>query len=150
MSKKLLLLFGCWVAFLSFGSAQAETRQRIEACLVNAAIHHSVSPRVLKAISIVESSMNPKAVNNANSNGTSDTGLMQINDWWLPTLAKHGIDRNDLFDGCKSAYVGAWILAHAYKQHGPTWRAVGSYNSPTPSKQQIYAQKVYDVLRKMP
>lgn len=114
-------------------------------CVAKASALHKVDFRLLKSIAVVESSLNPKA-SNVNTNGSKDTGLMQINDWWLPTLAKHGIKQSDLYDPCISAYVGAWILAKSINQHGNTWKAVGAYNSPTEKNQKIYAEKVRRVM----
>lgn len=132
---------------LSGGYAMADSR--VDGCMAKAAAHHHVDLSLLRAIAKVESNMNPKAVGK-NTNGTRDTGLMQINDWWLPTLAKFGIKKSDLLDACTSAYVGAWILAHSIKRHGLTWRAVGAYNSPTPANQKIYAEKVNRALAQRP
>jgi soluble lytic murein transglycosylase-like protein len=127
-------------ALWASGDLQAASPQ-VDVCMQRAAAHHHVDLNLLRAIAKVESSFNPNATNR-NKNGTGDTGLMQINDWWLPTLAKFGIKRDDLFDACTSAYVGAWILAHNIKKHGLTWRAVGAYNSPNAANQMIYAEKV--------
>ena len=131
------------------GYALADSRIEVDDCMAKAAAHHRVDLNLLRAIAKVESGMNPKAVGR-NSNGSTDTGLMQINDWWLPTLAKFGIKKSDLLDTCTSAYVGAWILAKSIQQHGLTWRAVGAYNSPTPKNQQIYADKVNKALAQRP
>lgn len=129
--------------------AYSSGQQEVEICLQKAASLHGVDLRILKAIGKVESNLNPLAVNK-NTNGTGDTGLMQINDWWLPTLSKFGIKKNDLFDPCTAAYVGAWILAHEIQKHGLTWRAVGAYNSPNEANQKIYAQKVFNALSLIP
>lgn len=134
---------------LMCGQAFADSKVEVDSCIAKAAALHHVDLSLLRAIAKVESNMNPKAVGK-NTNGTSDTGLMQINDWWLPTLAKHGIKKSDLLDACTSAYVGAWILARSIQQHGHTWRAVGSYNSPTPKNQLIYADKVNKALAQRP
>lgn len=131
------------------GQAFADSKIEVDSCMEKAAALHHVDLSLLRAIAKVESNMNPKAVGK-NKNGSSDTGLMQINDWWLPTLAKHGIKKSDLLDACTSAYVGAWILAHSIQQHGLTWRAVGAYNSPTEKNQQIYADKVNKALAQRP
>lgn len=130
--------------------AFADSTNEVDTCMAKAAALHRVDLRVLRAIAKVESDMNPKAVGKINKNGTSDTGLMQINDWWLPTLAKHGIKKSDLFDACTSAYVGAWILSQSIQQYGPTWRAVGAYNSPTEKYQQVYADRVNKALAQRP
>ncbi|NWD56717.1 lytic transglycosylase domain-containing protein [Pseudomonas veronii] len=121
----------------------------VDQCLQNAANLHRVDLRLLRAVAKVESEFNPRA-RNSNKNGTGDTGLMQINDWWLPTLAQFGISKASLYDPCTSAYVGAWILAKEINKHGLTWRAVGAYNSPNEANQLIYAEKVNKALRGMP
>jgi soluble lytic murein transglycosylase-like protein len=148
---------GLYIAVASFSAlslagpseAYAAPTPEVESCLAKASALHQVPLRYLKAVAKVESDMNPKAVNH-NSNGTGDTGMMQINDWWLPTLARFGIKKQDLFDACTSAYVGAWILAHEIQKHGMTWRAIGAYNSPNEANQQIYAQKVANALATIP
>lgn len=142
---RFLLIF----LFLGCGQVFADGRLEVDSCMAKAAALHRVDLNLLRAIAKVESNMNPKAVGK-NTNGSSDTGLMQINDWWLPTLAKHGIRKSDLLDACTSAYVGAWILAQSIQQHGLTWRAVGAYNSPTEKNQQIYADKVNKALAQRP
>lgn len=119
-----------------------------ESCLKAAAQHHKVDYMLLLAIAQVESGLNPGAVGR-NTNGTSDRGLMQINDWWLPKLARFGISRQSLMEPCVSAFVGAWILSHEISRHGSTWKAVGSYNSPTTKQQLIYARRVKEKLSEL-
>ncbi|AOJ73587.1 MULTISPECIES: lytic transglycosylase domain-containing protein [Burkholderia] len=111
-------------------------------CIDDAAAFHRVNPRLLRVIAEYESSMSTYAVNR-NKNGSEDIGLMQINTSWLPTLARYGIRREHLYNGCVSAYVGAWILASNVRRFGPTWKAVGAYNAVTPSKQLVYASAIY-------
>lgn len=130
-------------------TAAAQPSPMVDQCLRSASALHGVDLRLLKAVAKVESEFNPNA-RNSNKNGTGDTGLMQINDWWLPTLSKFGISKSSLYDPCTSAYVGAWILAKEISKHGLTWRAVGAYNSPNEVNQQIYAEKVNKALREMP
>lgn len=90
---------------------------------------HGVDPLLLYSIAKVESSLNPRAINQ-NRNGTQDIGLMQINSIHLPGLAKRGITRQQLLDDpCLSIDVGAEILAEFIKRFGYTWRAVGAYNA---------------------
>lgn len=103
----------------------------------------NVNPHVLYAIAKTESSLNPHAINRSNANGTEDIGLMQINSWWLPRLAKMGVTRGDLFKPCVSLDVAGWILSQNMARHGNTWKAIGAYNAVTPSKQQRYAEKVF-------
>lgn len=71
-----------------------------------------------------------------------DLGVMQINTQHLERLERYGISERDLFDPCVNIHVGAWILADAVRRHGMTWKAVGVYHSPTPSRQDNYARLV--------
>jgi hypothetical protein len=111
-------------------------------CLDDAASFHHVNVRLVRGIAQVESGMRPNVVN-ANSNGTTDIGLMQINSWWLPTLARYGIHEQDLYDACTNAYIGTWILSKNIRQLGLTWEAVGAYNATSANKRLAYARKVY-------
>jgi soluble lytic murein transglycosylase-like protein len=139
LSAALLLL--CSLCSMTVLADQA----RDERCIVSAAQYRHQDPKLLKAIAVQESGMNPNAVNRNNKNGSRDIGLFQINSSWLPKLKKQGITERQLYDGCVSAYVAAWILAHAIDTHGSTWRAVGAYNSPTESNRRIYAQRIQQV-----
>lgn len=114
----------------------------IEQCIVNAAHYRGQDPKLLKAIAMQESGMNPSAVNRSNKNGSVDIGLFQINSSWLPKLKRQGITERQLYDGCISAYVAAWILANEINTHGLTWRAVGAYNSPTENNRKSYASRI--------
>jgi soluble lytic murein transglycosylase-like protein len=123
-------------------------RHDVTGCLMAAAAHHAVDPALLHAIAVVESGLDPRAVNRANANGSRDIGLMQINSAWLPALSRWGITEERLYEPCISAYVGAWILAGNIARHGRTWRAVGAYNAVTPSRQLAYVRRVQKQLLK--
>lgn len=111
------------------------------ACFDEAARRYGFDPALLKAISRVESSGNPKAINR-NRDGSRDICHMQINSRWLPTLQKYGITEQSLFDPCTCTYVGAWILAGNVHRLGYNWNAVGAYNASSPEKRELYAQKI--------
>jgi hypothetical protein len=117
------------------------------ACWKGAAQYHGVDVWLLYSIAWVESRMNPLA-HGKNKNGSTDMGMMQINTIWLPELAKYGIRKEQLFDGCTSIYIGAWIMSKNFKQHGYTWKAIGAYNSGNLRIGYKYAQKVYEAHRK--
>lgn len=111
------------------------------------AAKYYVNPRVLYAIAVTESNLNPMAINKGNGNGTEDVGMMQINSSWYPRLKRDfGISRDDLFDPCVSLDVGAWVLADNMRRMGNNWDAIGAYNAISPHKRQRYAQKVFDNL----
>ncbi len=110
-------------------------------CFSDAAAYEHVNPTVLRAISVVESHNNPHAINK-NTDGSTDLGLMQINTIHVPELNRYGIHKRDLMQGCKSIYVGAWLLHRSMKRYGNTWKAVGGYHSATPVYRDEYALKV--------
>jgi lysozyme-related protein Hpa2 len=114
-------------------------------CFDDAASFHHVNPLILRAIAIVESGGRPDATN-TNGNGSVDYGMMQINSIHLPELARYGIGKADLYNGCKSVYMGAWILRQSIDKYGNTWAAIGSYNSATPYYRDRYAAKVKSVV----
>lgn len=111
-------------------------------CLDSAARYHGVDSMLLRSIAMHESGMIPSAINRSNADGSEDIGLMQINSMHLRRLARYGIDRAALLDGCTNAYVGAWILRENIDRYGMTWRAVGAYNASTPSKQLRYVNLI--------
>lgn len=118
-------------------------------CFAAASKWSGAPQRLLVAIARQESSFNPRAVNR-NGNRSEDVGIMQINSSWLPKLSRYGIDRAKLFEPCVNIHVGAWILAHNIRQHGPTWKAVGAYNAVSADKQLRYVQKIHEKLTSRP
>lgn len=120
-----------------FASAIAQAH-----CFDLAAEKYGVDAQLLKAIAKVESNFNQGAINR-NKNGSYDVGIMQINSSWLPTLSKFGVTEERLAkDACLNVEVGAWVLKGNIQTLGKTWKAVGAYNSPNGTNQQIYAEKV--------
>jgi soluble lytic murein transglycosylase-like protein len=146
-----------WVILLSCNSVFADPvktpvpQAKIEKCLLDASKAHRVPYGILRSIAKEESSFQANAVGVNPATRTrgysEDTGLMGVNDWWLPTLAQYGITRQTLKDPCVSAYVGAWILRQEIKKHGMTWRAVGYYNSRSEYSQKIYTRKIAEHLQ---
>lgn len=122
----------------------------VDTCLRAAASKHGVHYALVRSIAEQESSFNPLAVRKpfvaGNSDASTDYGLMQINSSWLPTLKKHGITAQGLFNPCVNADVGVWILADNFRRLGVTWNAVGAYNAMTPWKRVKYANGVYNKL----
>ena len=98
-------------------------------CFEQAADYYQIPQVLLRAIAYYESGLKPHLVH-TNTSGSKDIGLMQINELWLPALAKQGIQRADLFDGCVNTFAGAWILAQNLpRAQGDVWQAVGAYNA---------------------
>ena len=148
----LLKLFRFSVIFmlvgLSLSTAMATARVQSSAkplnkCILEAADYHGVNPYLLRAILMVESQLNPKAVN-INKNGTRDIGVAQINSIHLPVLQSHGIKENHLMDACVNTYVGAWLLRKQIARYGMNWFGVAAYHSVTPDKNFRYQVLVYN------
>ena len=101
------------------------------ACWAEAARAHGVDPWLLYGIAMVESGLDPAALNlgHLGRTGSYDIGLMQINSRNLPALAKLGVAPEHLWDPCTSIQVGARILREKIDRHGNGWEAVGAYNA---------------------
>ena len=113
-------------------------------CFEQAGQEYDIAPLLLWGIARTESGFNPTAVNR-NKNGTFDYGVMQINSSWAATL---GTERwNALADPCTNVRTGAWILRQCINKYGYNWKAVGCYNSQTPSKRDRYAARVEAAIR---
>lgn len=70
------------------------------------------------AVATAESGLNPRAVNNKNTNGTSDYGLFQINSIHKPTAA----EKTDPYANAKRAY-------RIWKEAGSKWTPWSAYNN---------------------
>ncbi|KVL85329.1 lytic transglycosylase domain-containing protein [Burkholderia stagnalis] len=112
------------------------------ACWNEAAAMYDVDPILLKAIGWHESRGWSGAKGPILPDGNRAIGVMQINTVHLPTLTRVGIRREDLLDACTSEKVGAWVLANCISQFGPTWKAVGCYNT-GPASNNVAAQLRY-------
>lgn len=118
------------------------------ACFKQAAQRYAVPVQLLEAIALQESGGNVHAINR-NSNGSFDMGLMQINSAWLPTLKRHGIVAQHLWDPCVNVLVGAWILSDNFSRLGYTTQGLGAYNAVSPHKREIYARQVLSRLEQI-
>lgn len=135
------LLMVCILVLFSQLARAADTK-----CFEQASVRYGIPEGLLRAISHVESRGNPSA-QNTNKNGSADYGHMQINSYWLPTLAKHGITKSKLMNACTNTHVGAWILANNISRMGYRWKAVGAYNSTNPARAANYMKKVAVALK---
>ncbi|ONC29708.1 lytic transglycosylase [Burkholderia pseudomallei] len=117
-------------------------------CWEDAGSQYGIDPALLKAIAWKESRGWTGARGPMLKDGNQAIGLMQINTVHLPTLARVGIQRRDLFDACTSQRVGAWVLANCISQFGSTWKAVGCYNTgPASTNTAAQLRYVRDVQR---
>ena len=84
--KSFNFLIAIFTIFLFSSSAVADDQN-----YKDAGEFYEINYLLLKAIAQTESGQNPNAVNCANSNGTCDYGIMQVNSVHLSTLKKNGI-----------------------------------------------------------
>ncbi|MEE3503889.1 lytic transglycosylase domain-containing protein [Acidiphilium acidophilum] len=110
--------------------------RHIAACIEAAASTWHISPVVIVILLHVEGGS--LGAVHPNANGTVDIGPMQINQIWLPTLARHWhatvpqtyAELENSF--CANVIAGTWILHKAIKAaHGHLWRGVAYYHSHT-------------------
>ena len=114
-------------------------------CIDDAAARHQVNADVLRAIGWHESRLRPAAVGH-NANGSVDVGAFQINSIHLPELARLGIARTALADGCVCAEVAAWHYRRQVDLQGDGWQAVGAYHSRTAARAAWYANQIAAIL----
>ena len=115
-------------------------------CIKDAGYKFGINPDLLYAIAIVESNLNPKAVN-INKNGTRDYGIFQINE---SNLRRLKISKNKAFNPCYSAYIASYILRQCVNIYGKTWKAIDCYNKGKKAKgNSLYVKKIKKVLRKL-
>jgi hypothetical protein len=120
----------------------------IENCLKAAADLHHVPARLLVLLINVEAGR-LEAVSQ-NSNGTVDIGPMQVNDTWIPKIARHWRTSTDASyqalrnSFCANVEGGAWILRQALDEaRGILWEGVALYHSHAPIHKQEYMRLVY-------
>ncbi len=124
------------------------------ACMLATAHFYALPPRVLPVIQAVEGGR-PGLVH-ANTDGSADLGLMQINTLWVPLVAEAaGTDaaaaRARLTDDpCFSiAAAGAILRAYLRETGGDLMHAVGNYHSHTGPLNTAYQALVLGRARQM-
>jgi len=124
-------------------AARSTTPRMIEACILAAAQLHRLPPAVLVILLNVEGGTLGHV--SQNTNDTVDIGPMQVNQIWLPRLARHWeasvtatfLALRDNF--CANVEGGAWILQQAVDDvHGDFWLGVANYHSHDPGYQRDY------------
>lgn len=119
----------------------------IERCILAASAAHQVPPAVLVILLNVEGGQLGRV--SGNTNATVDIGPMQVNEIWLPELARHW--RTSVAqaftalrdDFCFNVEAGAWILRRGLDgARGDFWEGVGYYHSRSPGHKANYLRKV--------
>lgn len=88
-----------------------------------------------------------KAQEAQNANRSFDSGVMQVNSFWLK---KYGIPLEAALDPGANIYLGSWILKQEIERHGHNWNAVGAYHSPDEARSRRYIELVKAALEKGP
>ena len=122
------------------------------ACMALVASLYNLPPRVLPSIMHVEGGRPGLA--HANTDGTRDLGLMQINSRWLPALAHYThlsegeVERNLLERSCFNIAAGGLILrTYLNEAKGEMMRAIGYYHSHTRPLGEAYQSQVVNAAR---
>jgi soluble lytic murein transglycosylase-like protein len=130
-----------------FNVAKADEAM-IENCLKAAADLHHIPAGLLVFLINVESGR--LGAVSQNSNGTVDIGPMQVNDSWVPKIARHWRASTEasyraLRDSfCANVEGGAWILRQALDEaRGSLWEGVALYHSHAPIHKLEYMRLVY-------
>ena len=116
-------------------------------CILAAAKVHRVPAAVLVILLDVEGGQLGRV--SGNSNGTVDIGPIQVNEVWLPDLARHWhASVADSFPAlrdsfCANVEAGAWILRQGLDEaRGDFWTGVAYYHSHNPAYKAAYLRKV--------
>jgi len=117
------------------------------ACMALAAQVYHLPPRVLPAIQAVEGGTVGSV--SANTNGTEDFGLMQINTIWIAPLARvahltpDDVRNRLINDPCFSIAAAAVVVrGYLNEERGDLMRAVGDYHSHSETRHFAYREKV--------
>ena len=143
-----------------------ETEEASQASFFEAAAREvDVPPELTQAIARVESGGTPYALNvegrgyffdskeealaaasEAQAAGKGfDSGVMQINNWWLK---RYDIPLEAVFDPAANILLGSWILRQELDRHGDTWTAVARYHSPNTDRGNQYVALVRRALER--
>ena len=119
----------------------------IESCILAAAQAQRLPPAMLVILLNVEGGRLGRV--SGNTNATVDIGPMQVNEIWLPDVAKHwGVSVPSAFlrlrdDFCANIEAGAWILRRGLDEaRGDFWTGVGYYHSHDAGHKADYLRKV--------
>lgn len=96
--------------------------------LIDAADRYDLDPHLVARVIEVESDWDPGAVN-VNADGSTDGGLMQLNDstWpWASRMA--GVEGSDRMDPLANIRAGIWYLAYLRDHVGDGHEMATAYN----------------------
>lgn len=135
MKKVLLVIIFC---FLSSFTAWSKPTVRQLKIIYKVAKSHNLDSAHLIKIAALESNFKEEAIN-YNSNGSVDYGLFQINTIHWSTTCKD-LDIFTLEGNAQCAARLVFTLKYKHSAKDPCWLA--RYHSSTPSKKELYCQKL--------
>jgi hypothetical protein len=121
--------------------------QKVLACIeASAEVHHLPSGLILTLLRVEGGELGKVS---QNSNKTVDIGPMQINDTWVPKIARHwGASDAETYRAlrdnfCANVAGGGWILRQTLDEaKGDIWEGVALYHSHTPVHKVRYLHQV--------
>ena len=126
----------------------------LRGCVRVASRVNGVPPAVLLMLLQVEGGRLGEV--SGNTNGTVDIGPFQVNEIWLPAVARHwGMTVEDAFpilrdNFCGNADAAAWILRGTLADaHGDVWEGVGRYHSARSDLKAAYLRRVLAAARQL-
>jgi hypothetical protein len=134
-------------AAIASPSVRSDDARRIGVCIHTSARGHIWLERTLWALRDTEGGWIGAAV--LNRDGSYDLGPMQVNNWWIPKLARMLDSQEDRIatwlrdDPCFNIEVARWIFLSSLSQAKDYWTAVGLYHSRNVHLQAAYAHDVW-------
>ena len=135
-------------------AAQPREGALLQSCILGAARVHDVPPAAMVVLLMVEGGR--LGMRSPNTNGTGDLGPFQVNEVWLPKIARYWnvpeaearrLVRDDL---CANAEAAAWIFgANLRDSNGDLWQGVARYHSKRPDLQGAYLSKALRAVQQL-
>ena len=128
--------------------------QALRLCISAASQIHHVPPGAMIVLLMVEGGR--LGSSSGNTNGTADLGPFQVNEIWIPRIARYwnvseaqarDLVQNDL---CSNAEAAAWIFGMGLRDaNNNLWEGVARYHSMNPAHQQNYLSKALGAVLRM-
>jgi hypothetical protein len=134
---------------VSSAAAMSVAMQERIVCSIAAAQQYGLPANAMLAVAEQEGGRPGQAVRN--TNGTFDLGALQFNTSYVRTLAKYGINPQDVqANGCYPYALAAWrIRRHVqFDRKGDFWTKVANYHSYTPVHNSRYRSKIIEKARR--
>lgn len=145
-----ILLFAC----REQARAGQPTGRDLQACILAAAQIHSVPASAMVILLMIEGGR--LGMRSPNTNGTGDLGPFQVNEIWVPKIARYwGVPEGQAYtllrdDLCSNADAAGWIFGANLRDVGDkVWEGVARYHSMRPDLQNAYLNKAFDAAQRL-